>query len=850
MDYVNAGGVAFQTASGKFKVNNDGSVYATDGTFSGTITVTGGNAATTDYADQAEADAIAAAEEYADSATTVTNYTLYQNANLTANQEYIIPFKYNTAATATCVKILEFVNGSTHKAFNFSGTLWHGSASRYQYSTTFDINFTASNPSSNVTSLFYTYGDSQSKLVVRYQIVGTVLTVKVYINLSTHSGVVIDGLVHANYAGTGSKCTCWQTGSTEALSMTNLAAVHNRYNEDAATAQGFADYDAMVAAYTALGSTIISGGYINTGLVEADSISVTNLSSISANMGSLTAGTITLNSTGFIKGGATGYNTGTGFFLGYSSGYKVSIGNGSTKYLLWDGSNLSWAGTNTSLTAAGVFTATNGIFSGRVEGSTFVGTGGTILISDSNSSYSADGFFMANTDIESPSVDDLKFGIAQYNSTTYTIGYYKYTTLWARAEPNISFSYASSGMTLNAGYINIRANPIELQSDTHIIYFQDSTFAPALNNTVSVGTSSKKFNEVHATTINATTGNITTVASTTVGATTGNITTVNATTLSLGTYSKLTDGATTFGTVKANTYKASYTGFTCDNGITLMGSGNATNYYGGLYSEKTNTAGNAYWILQHRNRLHTKLYNGEGAERIQLTTNTTVFSGSASDGLNIYSSGATVGAKWWANGGTAMGYVWGVNGSYFAWGRGSTSNSLFLSTAANRLGIFTATPSYALHLNSADAAKTSGTTWISISDERTKENISFANLDRCYEIVKTLPLKRYTYKKEILSDSQAPDRSKLGWIAQDVQKVFPKAVSVSDMQTQNIVDYVTNHNGEQEPVYEVLKDYLHLDSDQLFIVTYGAVQKLMEKIEYLETVLSAMDSTAETITKE
>jgi hypothetical protein len=59
----------------------------------------------------------------------------------------------------------------------------------------------------------------------------------------------------------------------------------------------------------------------------------------------ITGGGITLSGGGNIKGGQTAYNTGTGFFLGYSgTDYKFSIGNASTKGITWDGNALSIGG--------------------------------------------------------------------------------------------------------------------------------------------------------------------------------------------------------------------------------------------------------------------------------------------------------------------------------------------------------------------------------------------------------------------------------------------------------------------------------------------------------------------------
>lgn len=57
--------------------------------------------------------------------------------------------------------------------------------------------------------------------------------------------------------------------------------------------------------------------------------------------GTLSVGALAVSATGNIRGGQTAYNTGIGFWLGYSSGYKFSIGDGpSGKRLTWDGTDL------------------------------------------------------------------------------------------------------------------------------------------------------------------------------------------------------------------------------------------------------------------------------------------------------------------------------------------------------------------------------------------------------------------------------------------------------------------------------------------------------------------------------
>lgn len=57
------------------------------------------------------------------------------------------------------------------------------------------------------------------------------------------------------------------------------------------------------------------------------------------------SGGITLSSGGAIKGGQTAYDSGNGFFLGYTGGaYKFSVGNSSGNKFTWDGSTLGIVG--------------------------------------------------------------------------------------------------------------------------------------------------------------------------------------------------------------------------------------------------------------------------------------------------------------------------------------------------------------------------------------------------------------------------------------------------------------------------------------------------------------------------
>ncbi len=106
-----------------------------------------------------------------------------------------------------------------------------------------------------------------------------------------------------------------------------------------ASQRGIWGWDGTAWKFTRDGANLVANS------IAADRLAVSQLSAISANMGALTSGSLTLDAAGFVRGGQTAFNTGNGFWVGYSGGaYKLSIGN-SSQGLTWDGSTLSLSGT-------------------------------------------------------------------------------------------------------------------------------------------------------------------------------------------------------------------------------------------------------------------------------------------------------------------------------------------------------------------------------------------------------------------------------------------------------------------------------------------------------------------------
>ena len=105
------------------------------------------------------------------------------------------------------------------------------------------------------------------------------------------------------------------------------------------------------------------------------------------------------------------------------------------------------------------------------------------------------------------------------------------------------------------------------------------------------------------------------------------------------------------------------------------------------------------------------------------------------------------------------------------------------------------------------------TTWNTTSDERTKTEITNADLVKCYDLVKNVQLKYYALKDEYFPEIQ--DKHRLGWLAQDVETYLPKAINISELKD--------------------LSDCKSINADQIYTAMYGAVQMLIQKVEALES---------------
>ena len=139
------------------------------------------------------------------------------------------------------------------------------------------------------------------------------------------------------------------------------------------------------------------------------------------------------------------------------------------------------------------------------------------------------------------------------------------------------------------------------------------------------------------------------------------------------------------------------------------------------------------------------------------------------------------------------------------------------------VGIGTTSPEYQLDVrgniftSAGGYTQTGSENWVVQSDRRIKENIVKASYEKCLDNVKKIELYNFNFKDNCVNTN---DKNQLGFIAQEVQQVYPKAVEVGRMTLDN------NHG---------INDLLTLNTTQIKYTLYGAVKNLIERVENIES---------------
>jgi hypothetical protein len=106
------------------------------------------------------------------------------------------------------------------------------------------------------------------------------------------------------------------------------------------------------------------------------------------------------------------------------------------------------------------------------------------------------------------------------------------------------------------------------------------------------------------------------------------------------------------------------------------------------------------------------------------------------------------------------------------------------------------------------------------SDPSLKEGIVSADLDRCYDIVEQIPLRRYRYNDAYISTFRPQDIHRLGILATELEPHFPNSITYTQLE------------GFPSTVRLV-------DTQQLDMAHIGATKVLMQRVDALEAEVAA-----------
>jgi hypothetical protein len=110
------------------------------------------------------------------------------------------------------------------------------------------------------------------------------------------------------------------------------------------------------------------------------------------------------------------------------------------------------------------------------------------------------------------------------------------------------------------------------------------------------------------------------------------------------------------------------------------------------------------------------------------------------------------------------------------------------------------------------------------SDPALKENIEYADLLHCYNVVETIPLRRYKYIDTYLSTFQQKDAHRIGFIATELEQIFPKSISYTQLHMDS---------GYQST-------FRMIDTQQIEMAHIGATKMLINKVSSLYATMEEM----------
>jgi hypothetical protein len=174
----------------------------------------------------------------------------------------------------------------------------------------------------------------------------------------------------------------------------------------------------------------------------------------------------------------------------------------------------------------------------------------------------------------------------------------------------------------------------------------------------------------------------------------------------------------------------------------------------------------------------------------------------------------------------------GVNNTYpraslDVGGTGRIQNGIISTLLIGQPTTIPSTTTFLLNLTRDLATKPTTNTWTTTSDQRIKDDIRDADYDRCYNDIKAVQLRRFTWADNFFQTVEGYDKRVLGFVAQEVSTIVPKAVWIGDGYG--------------------FSNFHYLNIDQLNMSLYGAVKKTISDKEVMESTIKGQRIQIETL---
>ena len=159
------------------------------------------------------------------------------------------------------------------------------------------------------------------------------------------------------------------------------------------------------------------------------------------------------------------------------------------------------------------------------------------------------------------------------------------------------------------------------------------------------------------------------------------------------------------------------------------------------------------------------------------------------------------------------------------------NEKIYITGAGNTSIGYNADLGVVFGVNSTTSTQYVNATWSIFSDKRLKKDIENADLEICYNNIKNVPLRRFTWVDPFVDSDGVVDNNSVGFIADEMELVNPKSVHVTkhgdiiDCKTVNLSSHLMSLFGTSQLMMKKIEDQQKIIDKLISILTPAALNK-------------------------